>query len=53
MNVGRMWLALVLVGVIALIVQPRPFASAQDKGIKIGVLFDHTGPFPAAGSLNC
>ena len=26
---------------------------AQASTIKIGVLFDHTGPFSAAGSLNC
>src|SRR5919197_1860047 len=44
---------LVLVGAAALIVRPHPFVSAQDKTIKIGVLFDHTGPFSAAGSLNC
>jgi branched-chain amino acid transport system substrate-binding protein len=28
-------------------------ASAQGQSIKIGVLFDHTGPFAAGGSLNC
>jgi branched-chain amino acid transport system substrate-binding protein len=53
MKIGRILLALVLVGAIAPIIQPGPFASAQDKSIKIGVLFDHTGPFSAAGSLNC
>ncbi len=26
---------------------------AQGQTIKIGVLYDHTGPFSAAGSLNC
>src|SRR5258708_2491478 len=26
---------------------------AQSQTIKIGVLYDHTGPFSAAGSLNC
>jgi branched-chain amino acid transport system substrate-binding protein len=30
-----------------------PRAHAQAKTIKMGVLFDHTGPFSAAGSLNC
>jgi len=30
----------------------RP-AAAQGPTIKIGVLFDHTGPFAAGGSLNC
>ena len=28
-------------------------AHAQASTIKIGLLFDHTGPFSAAGSLNC
>jgi branched-chain amino acid transport system substrate-binding protein len=28
-------------------------ASAQAQTIKIGILYDHTGPFSAAGSLNC
>jgi branched-chain amino acid transport system substrate-binding protein len=28
-------------------------ASAQGQPIKIGTLYDHTGPFSAAGSLNC
>src|SRR5262247_253088 len=28
-------------------------AHAQASTIKIGTLFDHTGPFSAAGSLNC
>jgi branched-chain amino acid transport system substrate-binding protein len=28
-------------------------AGAQGSTIKIGVLYDHTGPFSAAGSLNC
>ena len=27
--------------------------AAQGQTIKIGILFDHTGPFSAAGSLNC
>ena len=27
--------------------------SAQGQTIKIGILYDHTGPFSAAGSLNC
>src|SRR5205823_5757188 len=31
----------------------RDLASAQAQTIKIGVLYDHTGPFSAAGSLNC
>ncbi|MGH7264734.1 MAG: ABC transporter substrate-binding protein, partial [Candidatus Rokuibacteriota bacterium] len=28
-------------------------ADAQGQTIKIGILFDHSGPFSAAGSLNC
>src|SRR5262247_1956909 len=28
-------------------------AHAQASTIKIGILYDHTGPFSAAGSLNC
>src|SRR5882672_12478635 len=28
-------------------------ADAQAQTIKIGLLFDHSGPFSAAGSLNC
>jgi branched-chain amino acid transport system substrate-binding protein len=28
-------------------------ADAQAQTIKIGLLYDHTGPFSAAGSLNC
>jgi branched-chain amino acid transport system substrate-binding protein len=30
----------------------RP-AHGQTPTIKIGLLYDHTGPFSAAGSLNC
>src|SRR5216684_8017993 len=30
-----------------------PRVDAQSQTIKIGVLYDHTGPFSAAGSLNC
>jgi len=52
MKAVRILLALALVGAATLIVRPHTFVSAQDKTIKIGVLFDHTGPFSAAGSLN-
>src|SRR5262245_53602919 len=31
----------------------RDLADAQAQTIKIGLLYDHTGPFSAAGSLNC
>src|SRR5262247_4081771 len=49
----RALLALVLVALVAVATVPQPPASAQTQTIKIGVLFDHTGPFSAAGSLNC
>jgi branched-chain amino acid transport system substrate-binding protein len=45
--------ALLLVALLALTVAPPPGADAQGQTIKIGVLFDHSGPFSAAGSLNC
>lgn len=47
----RIVLALVLVAALAVSV-PQPAADAQGQTIKIGVLFDHSGPFSAAGSLN-
>src|SRR3989442_390278 len=49
----RVLLALVLVALVATATSVRQPASAQGQTIKIGVLFDHTGPFSAAGSLNC
>jgi len=49
----RVVLALVLVGAIAFTTVPLRSADAQGQTIKIGVLYDHTGPFSAAGSLNC
>ena len=49
----RVLLALVLVALVAVATVPQLPASAQGQTIKIGVLFDHTGPFSAAGSLNC
>jgi branched-chain amino acid transport system substrate-binding protein len=45
-------LALLLVVAVVIAVTPRDTADAQGQTIKIGVLFDHTGPFAAAGSLN-
>jgi branched-chain amino acid transport system substrate-binding protein len=53
MKTARILLALTLIGATALLSDVAPSAHAQDKTIKIGVLFDHTGPFSAAGSLNC
>ncbi|OLE39381.1 MAG: ABC transporter ATP-binding protein [Candidatus Rokubacteria bacterium 13_1_20CM_2_70_7] len=49
----RVLLALVLVGAVAVTAAPRPAADAQSQTIKIGLLYDHSGPFSAAGSLNC
>jgi branched-chain amino acid transport system substrate-binding protein len=45
-------LALVLIGAVAAGVTWTGRADAQSQTIKIGVLFDHTGPFAAAGSVN-
>jgi branched-chain amino acid transport system substrate-binding protein len=42
-----------LVGAGASVVARPRFAAAQGQTLKIGILFDHTGPFSAAGSLNC
>src|SRR5207249_11976039 len=49
----RVLLALVLVALVVTTTSLRQPADAQGQTIKIGVLFDHTGPFSAAGSLNC
>ena len=53
MKVARILLAILLVGMVACFAIPRPVADAQGQVIKIGILFDHTGPFAAGGSLNC
>jgi branched-chain amino acid transport system substrate-binding protein len=49
----RIALALALVVAVAVTAVPRRAADAQGQTIKIGILFDHSGPFSAAGSLNC
>ena len=49
----RVSLILALVAALVLATTPPPVADAQGQTIKIGVLFDHTGPFAAGGSLNC
>jgi branched-chain amino acid transport system substrate-binding protein len=49
----RIVLALLLVGAVAFVTVPRQAADAQGQTIKIGLLYDHSGPFSAAGSLNC
>ena len=46
-------LALSLVALLAFSAAPPPLAEAQGQTIKIGLLYDHSGPFSAAGSLNC
>src|SRR5256712_13930072 len=49
----RVALALILVAAVAVVSGPHRRADAQGQTIKIGVLFDHSGPFAAGGSLNC
>src|SRR5438128_428096 len=53
MTIVRIVLALFLVGAVVIVAAPDRPADAQGPTIKIGVLFDHTGPFAAGGSLNC
>ena len=42
--------AMAALGLLAVSAAP---AAAQGQTIKIGTLYDHSGPFSAAGSLNC
>ena len=53
MTRARLVPGLLLVALLAFTIAPPPAADAQGQTIKIGVLFDHSGPFSAAGSLNC
>src|SRR5881296_2174226 len=53
MKPARMILAGALVLALAVASTWAPRADAQGQTIKIGLLFDHSGPFSAAGSLNC
>ena len=53
MKSTRILLALALVVTVAVVAAVVPGVDAQGQTIKIGVLFDHSGPFSAAGSLNC
>ena len=53
MKMLRVALVLLLVAAAGGALVLRDLASAQAQTIKIGVLYDHTGPFSAAGSLNC
>ncbi len=52
MTSWRVLLALIPVALVAAGTPPPPAAQAQAQTIKIGVLYDHTGPFAAAGALN-
>jgi len=53
MTRARLVPALLAVALLAFTVAPPPAVDAQAPTIKIGLLFDHSGPFSAAGSLNC
>ena len=53
MKSARMILATALVLAVAVASTWAPRADAQGQTIKIGLLFDHSGAFSAAGSLNC
>jgi len=53
MKTHRIVLALVLLAAVGAVAAPQRVADAQGQTIKIGLLYDHTGPFSAAGSLNC
>ena len=49
----RLSMALAFVAALLLGALMSPAVQAQGQTIKIGILFDHSGPFSAAGSLNC
>src|SRR6266851_5969470 len=53
MKTIRIALVLALVAAVAVTAAPSRTADAQGQTIKIGLLYDHSGPFSAAGSLNC
>jgi branched-chain amino acid transport system substrate-binding protein len=53
MKSARILMALALGVAVAVVAAVVPRVDAQGQTIKIGVLFDHTGPFAAGGSLNC
>jgi branched-chain amino acid transport system substrate-binding protein len=53
MTFRRIVPALALIAALAVVAAGAPGVDAQGQTIKIGVLFDHSGPFSAAGSLNC
>jgi branched-chain amino acid transport system substrate-binding protein len=49
----RIMLALFALALVALIAVAATGQAQQPQTIKIGILYDHSGPFSAAGSLNC
>src|SRR5215510_4375224 len=53
MKAVRIALVLLLIAGTGVGLGSRDGADAQAQTIKIGLLYDHTGPFSAAGSLNC
>jgi branched-chain amino acid transport system substrate-binding protein len=53
MRSPRILSILTMLGVLALLGASAAPAAAQAQTIKIGLLYDHSGPFSAAGSLNC
>jgi branched-chain amino acid transport system substrate-binding protein len=53
MRVLRIAAIVLLVAVVGAALALHDLANAQAQTIRIGVLYDHTGPFSAAGSLNC
>src|SRR6187431_1176085 len=53
MKSPRMLSVLAVLGALALLAGSAAPARAQAQTIKIGLLYDHSGPFSAAGSLNC
>jgi hypothetical protein len=52
MHLFRVPVVLAVLGAVASGLAAPPLASAQGQTIKIGILYDHSGPFSAAGSLN-
>src|SRR5882672_10817187 len=53
MRSPRILSALTTLAAVALLTASAAPALAQAQTIKIGTLYDHSGPFSAAGSLNC
>ena len=52
MKVFRIVLVLLLIAGVGGWLVSRDLAGAQAQTIKIGLLYDHSGPFSAAGALN-